>query len=82
MSVSIEVELLELLTEYCKEKGVHRSVFVRTALRRALGQTNVMKKKHTSTEQARAMREDGLCNPNPAGGMICQICYGEENNDD
>ena len=81
MSISIEPELMELLTDHCKEKRVPRSVFVKTAIRTALGHTNVMAKKHTSSEQARAMREDGLCNPNPAGGMICQICYGSENNE-
>ena len=81
MSVSIEVDLLNLVDEYCDKKQIPRSVFVKSAIRSALGATNVMAKKHTSSEQARAMREDGLCNPNPAGGLICQICYGSENNE-
>lgn len=80
MSISIEVDLLNLVDEYCDKRKIPRSVFVKSAIRSALGATNLVKRKHTHTKEARAMREDGLCNPNPAGGIVCQICYGDENN--
>ncbi len=81
MSVSIEPELMELVDEHCHDRRIPRSVFVKSAIREALGATKLIKKKHTSSKEARAMREDGLCNPNPAGGIVCQICYGDENNE-
>ena len=78
MSVSIEQNLVDLVNDHCQFRRISRSLFVREAIRRALGQDGIILKEHTYPESARAMREDGKCNPNPRSGIVCWICWGEE----
>ena len=76
LSISIEQNLVDLVDDHVKEQGINRSLFVREAIRAALGTKNLMPKIHTSTDKVRAMREDGKCNP-----MLrpkCMVCHGGE----
>ena len=78
MSVSIEQNLVDLVNDHCLIRRINRSLFVREAIRKALGTDTFHSKEHTYPESARAMREDGKCNPHSRDGIVCWICWGEE----
>lgn len=76
MSISVEPHFIELVDEHCHKGKISRSLFIREAIRAALGSNSSIKLGHTSTKKIRAMREDGKCNPFIV--PMCAICHGDD----
>ena len=67
-----------MLTEYCRNRGVSRSLFIRQAVRTAMrGQESALGPQvHVSPPAVRKKRPDEKCNPMLP--RVCAICWPEE----